>query len=333
MQLHLKQLNQHLKGTLLPIYLLSGDVPLLLQESRDAIRHAGQQSGYENYQRLDVEPGFNWGTLMQHANSYSLFGERTFIELHNPTAKFETEAGKILLSYCESPPTDKILLIVTSKLSSAQQKTRWYKTISEQGAVLAIWPVKAAELSQWIQQRLQQAGLTADAASIRMLAELTEGNLLATQQAIIKLKLLYPKHPIGIKQMAEVISDSAQFNIFELSQYLLQGDSRNVIRILHHLRDQDTEPTLVLWLLAKECRELLNMADQLKQGKSISEVLASQWTNLKPLYQTALRRLPLTKLKGLLAGCHEIDKTIKGVKLGDAWQSLTLLSLDFASGT
>ncbi len=333
MQLNPKQLNQHFSGPLQPIYLITGDVPLLMQEARDAVRHAAEHHGFQHRQRLDVEPGFNWQKLTELSNNYNLFSERTLIEVHNPSGKFDTEAGKILLTYCSSPSTHKILLMTTAKLSSAQQKTHWYKAISTQGAIITIWPIKLPELPQWIQQRMQQVGLKADAASIRLLAELTEGNLLATQQAITKLRLLYPQQNISVKQMAEVIGDSAQFNIFELSQYLLQGDCRAVMRVLYHLQVQETEPTLVLWLLARECRELLNMAYQIKQGKSMQEVLASKWASLKPWYQTALCRLNLSKLTGLMLGCHEVDKLIKGVKLGDAWQGLSHLSLEFVSNS
>jgi len=305
MQLTLQQLTQHLKGALAPVYLISGDVPLLRQEARDAVRQAAHQAGYQPYQRLDVEAGFQWSQLTYLANSTPLFAEQTIIEVHNPAAKFDAEAGKTLLAYCEAPPADKLLLMISAKLTGAQQNTRWYKRIRECGAVIPVWPVKPQELPQWIQNRLKKAGIRADAAGIRLLAELTEGNLLATQQAITKLGLLYPDQPIGLAEMSQVISDSAQFNVFELGQYILQGDGRGVLRVLHHLRATDTEPALVLWLVARECRELLNRTEQ-KQPMNIS------------------------KLKQLLLACHDIDKRIKGVAAGDVWSGLTQISLQLA---
>jgi DNA polymerase III subunit delta len=329
MQLNLSQLGQHLQGALRPVYLISGDVPLLRQEARDAIREAARRAGYQQHQRLEVETGFHWTQLLQAANSYNLFADQILIELHNPAAKFDTEAGKILLSYCEAPPADKILLIISGKLTGAQQKTRWYKAINDHGATLTIWPVKSQELPQWIQARMRQAEIKADPASIRMLAELTEGNLLATQQAITKLRLLYPGQLIGVKEMADAVSDNAQFNVFELSQYILQNDSRNIIRVMQHLRACATEPTLILWLLARECRELLNMSEQLQQGKNLQAVLAAHWSNLKPLYQTALRRISAVKLKQLLSACQQADLIIKGVAPGNAWDALLRVSLDF----
>lgn len=330
MQLNAQQLSQHLKGPLLPIYLISSDTPLLRQEARDAIRQAAQRLGYQQVQRLEVDTAFQWTQLMQLAQSYSLFAESTLIELHNPAAKFDAEAGKTLLAYCATPPADKLLLIVTGKLSSSQQKTRWYQEIAALGAVVVLWPVKPQELPQWIQTRLRQANLLADADSIRLLAELTEGNLLATQQAITKLRLLFPNQPIGVKEMASACSDSAQFNVFELSQYILQGDCRSVLRVLQHLRSSDTEATLVLWLLARECRELLNMREQLQHGQTLAAVLAKQWSSLKSLYQAALKRVQVAQLQQILLACQAVDQMIKGVSPGDPWNALTRISLELA---
>ena len=45
MQLQLTGLEKHLAGTLAPCYLVSGDEPLLVQESTDAIRRAAREAG------------------------------------------------------------------------------------------------------------------------------------------------------------------------------------------------------------------------------------------------------------------------------------------------
>lgn len=291
MQLHLKQLPQHLKGALLPVYLISGETPLLMQEARDAIREAARLCGYASHIRLDVEPGFDWGPFTRAARNFSLFDDKTFIELHNPETKFDANGVKILLDYLKSPPLDKILLIKTTKLSSAQQKSAWHQAVMAQGAVLPIWPVKATELPQWIQGRLHAENLKADAAAVRLLAEYTEGNLLATQQAITKLRLLYPQQRIGVKEMGEAVSDSAQFNVFELSQRIVQRDACGALRVLYHLHAQGVEAALVLWLLSRESRTKLN-----------------------------------TQKKALDA-CHEADKMIKGVSQGDPWHALARIIL------
>jgi DNA polymerase-3 subunit delta len=46
MKLSLDQLPLHLKNNLLPVYFISGDELLLVQEARDLIHHAANQNGY-----------------------------------------------------------------------------------------------------------------------------------------------------------------------------------------------------------------------------------------------------------------------------------------------
>ncbi len=45
MKIKAEQLNAHLQKQLMPIYVVSGDEPLLAQESVDAVRAAAQQQG------------------------------------------------------------------------------------------------------------------------------------------------------------------------------------------------------------------------------------------------------------------------------------------------
>ena len=61
MRLKADQLNSHLsQGPLAPAYLISGDEPLLLQETADAIRIAAKNQGYTERELLHVEAGFEW---------------------------------------------------------------------------------------------------------------------------------------------------------------------------------------------------------------------------------------------------------------------------------
>lgn len=327
MQIYLNQLATHLKNqSLLPVYLISGDVPLLIQEARKAIFDAAYNAGYQQRELFTVESGFDWHTFSHTAENLSLFSEKTLLELRNPKAKFDDQ-GKALIRYLDNPPADKILLIVTAKLTAAQQKTRWYKAIAKMGATLSIWPIAMRELPNWIATRLKQANLTADADSIRLLAELTEGNLLSAQQALEKLRLLYPTTPITVKEIATVISDNARFNIFDLTHYALRGAHKRVIRILAGLQFSGTEATLVLWSVTRELRELYAMTLELERGKSMIDVIATQWQSRKPLLKSALPRLRANKLSQMLQHAEQIDHVIKGIKIGNTWQELAMLCL------
>ena len=66
---------------LAPVYCISGDEPLQLQEAEDAIRRRARELGVEERVVYHVERGFDWNQLAQDGASLSLFSSRRLLEL------------------------------------------------------------------------------------------------------------------------------------------------------------------------------------------------------------------------------------------------------------
>jgi len=323
--MYINQLDAALRQELKPVYLVTGDVPLLIQETRDKIRNAAKRAGFSQHELLHVEPGFDWEKLIHLNQNRSLFSDKSVIDLRLP--KFDDRATKTLLQYLESLPKELCLIISVGKLTSAQQKTRLYKAISSVGEVVSLWPIQTRDLPQWIRTRLGAAKIHADKESIQLLAEFTEGHLLATQQAIEKLQLLYPQQSIGVKEMTDVISDNARFTVFDLANAALLGNSERVVRIINNLRFESVEPTLILWVLSRELRNLITMLWQHEHGIPMAQILQKEWQNRKPLVKAAITRLDYHYLLPLLQNANKIDQMIKGLQVGNFWNALTTLAL------
>ena len=146
---------------------------------------------------------------------------------------------------------------------------------------------------------LNNVKLQADQESIQLLAEWTEGNLLATQQAIEKLQLLYPEQSITRDAMESMLNDNARFTVFDLSNATLVGDAYRVTRVLSHLKFEGIEPTLILWALSREIRNLVQLLDQKERGTPINELLQKEWQSRKALVKSALQRQKLYYLAQL----------------------------------
>jgi DNA polymerase-3 subunit delta len=70
MQLKVEQLPEEIdrKG-LSPVYLISGDEPLQLNEASDFIRRKAREQGVEERIVLDVAAGFDWKKLIEESAS------------------------------------------------------------------------------------------------------------------------------------------------------------------------------------------------------------------------------------------------------------------------
>ena len=191
MQVNPDQLVSQLRRRLAPVYFVHGDEPLLVREAADTIRAAATAAGFSERQVLTVESGFDWNSLSAATQNLSLFAERRLIELHMPTGKPGEAGAQQLVRYAAAPPPDTLLLVIAGKLEKATRESRWAKALDAAGAAVIVWPIETAQLPGWIARRMLARGLKPGAGVTELLAYHMEGNLLACDQEIEKLAMLW----------------------------------------------------------------------------------------------------------------------------------------------
>jgi DNA polymerase-3 subunit delta len=331
MQIYANQLDSQLKRGLAPVYLLYGEEPLLVEECRDRIREAARSAGFDGRELHTVEAGFDWNALFAASQSLSLFAEKRFIDLRLPSGKPGDAGGKLLAELASRPPADTMLVVSCGKLEKAQREAKWAKALDAAGAVVAVYPVEAAQLPGWVAQRLRARGAQAGPGVAELLAHHFEGNLLACAQEIDKLAMTYAAGAIKVEDIEQDIAGAARFTVFVLADACLDGRSQAIPRILNSLRAEGIEPVLVLWALVREIRTLAQIAASVAGGLPLAQALDSHkvWTKRKPLVSRALNRGRPGEWRAWLARAARVDRVIKGRARGDAWRELECLALGF----
>jgi len=336
MRVYPEQLPAHLHKQLLPVYLVSGDEPLLLQECCDAIRREARARGCSD--REVIEAGarnFDWQDILHSATSMSLFAERKLVELRLPSGKPGADGSKALCEYLEMAAAgDDVLLMVAGKIDKQSTTSKWFKALDRAGAVIQVWPVDARNLPGWLRQRIAAAGMSIDDDALQLLSERVEGNLLAAVQEVEKLKLLAAGSRIDVAAVTAAVSDNARFNVFELADAALRGDAVAGLRMLHGLRGEGTEPPVVLWALTREIRTLYEVQLACPDGRGIPQALNARrvWKTRVPLMQAALGRHSQASLGRLLEQASGVDGSIKGFAGGRPWDNLEDLVLALSRG-
>lgn len=336
MKLNAPQLARQLSNELAPVYVISGDDPLLTGESADLVRHACREAGSEERQVFHIDRSFDWGQLHEASHALSLFAQRRLVELRIPGGKPGDEGAKALLAWLTTPPPDTTLLVILPRLDGSAQRTKWAKALIEHAnsRFVQIWPVEAHQLPSWMRERLAAAGLHATPEALELLSVRVEGNLLAAAQEIEKLKLFCASGQLDLEMVQQVVADSARFDVFKLTDALLNGEAQHALRILQGLRGEGVEAPVVLWAVSRELRSLHNMAHELARGTPLEQVFASQrppvWDKRKPLLGKALQRHPVNVWQALLRQAQQADEQIKGQAPGSAWDTLNLLVVQAA---
>lgn len=325
------QLEPHLAKELANIYIVSGDELLLKQDAINLIRQAAKQAGFTERVRLMPEAGYDWEQLYSVLYSASLLAEKNLVELDFRNIAPNKVASKILQEYAAKPAPDKLLLIDISKVDDKISKSAWYRALEKSGISIPIWPPARAQLPQWILQRAKKYKITMQQDAANLLADFIEGNLAAAAQVIEKIYLLKPQDPVNTEFLKTILTDESRFSVFDFIEHLIAGNKSRMLHILESLRQEGTEPILILWGITRELRLLAELAQELKQGAVLEKLLQKHRIFLR---RDAAMRKFLTKFSE--TDCHqfllqagEIDQVIKGAVSRNIWDELQLFCLRF----
>lgn len=334
MQLKADQLDGHLARTLAPLYTIHGDEPLLALEAADAIRAKARAAGFSQRDVHTVERGFDWGRLTASAASMSLFGDRKLIDLRIPTGKPGTDGSAALDAYVRRLPPDTLTLISLPRLDRTGQNSAWFTGLERVGVTVNVFPVDRRGLPQWIAGRLARQRQRAAPDTLAFLADCIEGNLLAAHQEIQKLGLLYAEGELAFEQVHAAVMDVARYDVYQLSEAMLGGDRRRLARVLDGLRGEGEAAPRVLWVMSEDLRAVLRVQAGQQAGRAPQDVFREHriWGDARQrLVTAAARRLPRDALEAALAHAAAIDRMVKGLAKGDAWDELLQLGLRASS--
>jgi len=339
MQLKVEALAGHLaRGRLERLYCVSGDEPLLVEESLDAIRAAARAAGFTEREVLHASGKFDWSQLTNAAISLSLFGARKIVEIRLPGGRPGRDGGDALRTHAGAASDDVLTLVVLPRLDRTTRNSAWALALESNGAWIEARRVERGQLPAWLRARLARQKQSASAETLEFLADQIEGNLLAAHQEIVKLGLLYPAGEVTLEQVTDAVQDVARFEVFDLPAAMLGGDAPRAIRMLDALRAEGAALPLLLWAIAEEVRAILRAQQVIAAGRPIATLARElrMWPGRDRLLENAAGRVSAPVAATLLSRCADIDRLSKGLRAptrdADPWLELAELVLDIAAG-
>jgi DNA polymerase-3 subunit delta len=314
MRLRGEQLAGHLAKTLCPVYAIHGDEPLLVLEAADAVRAAARKRGFA--EREVYEPGrsFDWSELRHAGASLSLFGGSKLVELRLASGKPSAQAAEAIVTWCSDPNPETLLLLTMPRPEGGGWwDAPWFLALNKAGAIVEIQPVPRAVLPAWLEKRLAGQKQSASREVLEYLADRVEGNLLAAHQEMQKLALLAPPGELSLDTVRGVVADVARFDTFVAAEALVTGDTARYLRVLEGLRGEGEAPTYLLFTIS-------SVLFALTTGERLNKAMQTVVDKARPYPRAALDRA--------IGRAAAIDRSIKGVGVGEPWEEFAKLGLE-----
>ncbi|MFM7567211.1 MAG: DNA polymerase III subunit delta [Betaproteobacteria bacterium] len=310
---------------------IHGDEPLLVQEAAGLFRAAARRAGADERQVFEVDRSFKAERFAAEAGALSLFASGRLLELRF-SGKPGKEYGELIAITAEQADASLRLLVLSGRLDRSTTETGWFGRIDRAGLVVPVFPVERRELPRWIAGRLARQKQRADAATLELIAERVEGNLLAAHQEVSKLGLLFPEGEIPAAEARAAVLSVARYDAFDLVEAMLAGDRERSLRSLEGLRAEGEAPPLLVWAIGDAIRTLMRLHAARDQGLALAQAMRSAriFGPRERLFEAAMRRVSAADCEQALRSTALADRIFKGVAAGDSWLTLERIVMRMA---
>lgn len=305
------------------LWLIHGNEPLLHSWFIDACRILFKQNN-QIVQRIELNNSKDWDNVIGALGSLSLFGDDVALIL---TGKSKPSKNILMAldKFADDAKTNNsnhALIYSLTHQDKKSQNNPLFTLFARKGSVIDAQIHNEDMRQSILKTKAMELSVKLDDESWRFLLNHTENNLLSAYQALMRAADLYyhQDDPLNMDAVMDVIVSDYQYSTFHLTDNILAGDAVRAMRILRHLKQTNTAPSLILWALSKEIRQILRLQD----GQSVEAL--GIWQSKKTLYQNVSKDGRFCGKQ--LAHIYAIDKSIKGLSHENSWQLLEQLLLN-----
>jgi len=301
---------------------------LQTNETKQLFYKIAYKNGFTETKSIHAQNLVCWKTVIK-SYSTNLFTNKKLLTIYINYTTISDKNSHEIVNIINNISESIAILIIINKLVPRIKSTLWFKIITKKGILIQAKNMQYKNLSIWIKNRLQHYGYFFTLDEINLLTTYSEGNIVAASQFIEKIVISLPKRKININQISNIIEDHSLFSTFDLLNATSRRDIQRTILVLKCLKKENVDPVLILWSLAKEIKNLLNISYKLKAGLSIKEACDNYKINIDKMHtiQCYLKNLDNIMLEKLLNKVAETDLILKGIKCGSIWNNLLDISL------
>lgn len=276
-----------------------------------------------NFAQFDLEQD-SLAMVLDEAQSIPFFDDYRLIFVENPfflTAEKKNNAPEHnideLLDYLKNP-LETSILVFFAKYEKLDERKKVTKQMKKQATLIEVQPMKEADVRRYLQQTLDNEGLVMQREAFELFIRLTDVSLSKVMQELEKLRLYAgPEKRISQQAVEELIPKSLEHNVFDLTNYVLQGKTESALRLYEDLHIQGEETIKINAILISQIRLLLQTSILLKIGYqqgNIAETLKVHPYRVKLAIQQT-RKLDQKLLAHLYDELIENDYLIKSGRM------------------
>jgi DNA polymerase-3 subunit delta len=313
------------KGALAPIYCLHGSERFLIDRAVAAIRKTvlGSETPTAafDYDVFDLKE-VPMAQVVAAARTLPMWSKRRLVVA---TGIDTVKAADLepLVTYVGDPNPRGCLVLVGDKVDG---RLRAFLALRKAGFLHELARLKDRDLQAWIAAEAKRRGLALEPAAAQALAEAAGPDLGRVVQALEQVAL-FANGPIKAAHVDEMIPESRERGIFELTRAISTGDVGLALRLLANMLRNREAPLKIQFMLLRQLRQIWRAKELL--GASVPRQEIATAVGIAPFFLDDVLipagRMSTAALERSFKYLYQADRNLKSSRIDPEIQMMRLV--------
>ncbi len=273
--------------------------------------------------------------VILEAGYFSMFGEVKYIIVRNAnffgSQKLNDKDTEILLNYLNQPNNLSVLIFICNEKVDTRKKVT--KIIKDKYTLKVIPNLKFYEIENRLKSFFAKRNFTIDDEAIKYIVSNNSNNYDLAMNEAQKI-ILYYDNPgfISYEDVMNISAKTINTNNFLFVDAVVDNDLETSLNLFKDLKIMKVEPSVLISLLARDFRIMLNLKLLQKEGKReyamMNELGLMDWQLEK--YLKKIFPYKIKELESIMVKLSKLDLDIKSGKI-DRFMGLELFILDICA--
>ena len=252
----------------------------------------------------------------------SLFGSNVILELKHGSGKIPETITSIFNEDINN--YKNISIIINTHIEKLSLSSNWAKKMDQSSLIVECKKLKSFEEQIWLKKNLNFIPQDYRSDIAKLLSDMNSGNLVAQQNEIELLKLLYLRNQENAKDIDDIrnhMVNSSEFSPFELEDAILQGRTSKAIEIIKSLRKADSySGPLLIWIISKITTLAFLASREAKPQLFLKN--NGVWQSKINDYMSFIKKQSDNDLDIMQRNIYDLELALKGMIKKDFWLEL-----------
>jgi DNA polymerase-3 subunit delta len=319
-------LSEIARGELLPIYCLHGAERFLVDQAVSAIRKAvlgdetGAATGFD--QDLFDLKDTPMVQVVAAARTLPMWSKRRLV-LASGIDAVKAEQLEPLVGYVANPNPRCCLVLSGDKVDG---RWRAFLALKKAGYLHEFTRLKDRDLAAWLAAEAKRRRLPIAASAVEALAEAAGPDLGRVVQALEQVAL-YANGPVTREHVEEMIPESRERGIFELTRAIATGDAATALRLVANLLRNREPPLRIQFMLLRQLRQIWRAKELLAAKVPRADIATA--VGIAPFFLDDVLvpagRMSTTALSRSFTYLYQADRSLKSSRIDPEVQVMRLV--------